>query len=62
MSSDSTEITRVLTDAEFDGVSGGEYVANGVARAVLQWYHDNSYTGSPGQFNWDMYRDMYCPK
>lgn len=62
MSIDTTETARALTDAEVERVSGGELVANGVAHAVLQWYHDNSYPNRPGQFGWDLYRDLYCPK
>jgi len=58
MSSDSTEVTRVLTDAEFDEVSGGN-VADGVLRAATQWYRDNTFGHG---ISYEIWRDISCPK
>jgi hypothetical protein len=59
MSMYTTATNRCLTDAELDGVNGGEgYIANGVLRAATQWFQDN--TPKTSGFGWDLRRELEC--
>ena len=59
MSTYQTSDNRCLTDAELDGVSGGEgNVANACIHAVTQWLDKN--TLRPSGFGRDLARELSC--